>query len=97
MITFIDLFAGIGGFRLAFESVGAKCVFSAEIDKHACATYKKNFGDDPFCDVSTLEPKDMPNFDILCAGFPCQPFSIAGERKGFSDTRGTLFLILRGL
>jgi len=91
MITFIDLFAGIGGFRLAFESVGAKCVFSAEIDKHACQTYKKNFGDDPFCDVSKLDPKDIPNFDILCAGFPCQPFSIAGERKGFNDTRGTLF------
>ena len=91
MITFIDLFAGIGGFRLAFESVGAKCVFSAEIDKHACATYKANFNDDPYCDVSQLKPDDIPDFDILCAGFPCQPFSIAGERKGFSDTRGTLF------
>jgi len=91
MIKFIDLFAGIGGFRLAFESVGAKCVFSAEIDKHACKTYQDNFGDNPFCDVSTLNPKEIPNFDILCAGFPCQPFSIAGERKGFCDTRGTLF------
>ena len=91
MLKFIDLFSGIGGFRLAFESVGAKCVFSAEIDKHACQTYESNFGDYPLCDVSQLDPKDMPNFDILCAGFPCQPFSIAGQRKGFSDTRGTLF------
>lgn len=91
MIKFIDLFAGIGGFRLAFESVGAKCVFSAEIDKHACKTYQDNFGDNPFCDVSKLDPKKIPNFDILCAGFPCQPFSIAGKRKGFTETRGTLF------
>jgi len=91
MIKFIDLFAGIGGFRLAFESVGATCVFSAEIDKHACETYKQNFGDYPLCDVSKLIPSDIPDFDILCAGFPCQPFSIAGRRKGFSDTRGTLF------
>ncbi len=91
MLKFIDLFSGIGGFRLAFESVGAKCVFSAEIDKHACNTYETNFGDNPYCDVSELDPIIIPNFDILCAGFPCQPFSIAGERKGFNDTRGTLF------
>ena len=91
MITFIDLFSGIGGFRLAFESVGAKCLFSAEIDKHACHTYKINFEDDPYCDVSQLNPVDIPDFDILCAGFPCQPFNIAGKRKGFGDTRGTLF------
>ena len=91
MIRFIDLFAGIGGFRLAFESVGAKCVFSAEIDRHACETYRLNFGDYPLRDVSEIEAKELPDFDILCAGFPCQPFSIAGERKGFCDTRGTLF------
>jgi DNA (cytosine-5)-methyltransferase 1 len=91
MIKFIDLFSGIGGFRLAFESVGAKCVFSADIDKHACETYRLNFGDYPLKDVSKIEAKELPNFDILCAGFPCQPFSIAGERKGFCDTRGTLF------
>ena len=91
MLKFIDLFAGIGGFRLAFESVGAKCVFSAEIDKYACNTYEANFGDNPYCDVSELNPNIIPDFDILCAGFPCQPFSIAGGRKGFSDTRGTLF------
>ncbi len=91
MIKFIDLFSGIGGFRLAFESVGATCVFSAEIDKHACETYQTNFGDNPFCDVTKLEASTLPDFDILCAGFPCQPFSLAGERKGFNDTRGTLF------
>ncbi|HFU75963.1 MAG TPA: DNA cytosine methyltransferase [Arcobacter sp.] len=91
MIKFIDLFCGIGGFRLAFDSVGAKCVFSADIDKHACETYKANFGDYPLRDVSKIEAKEIPDFDILCAGFPCQPFSIAGERKGFCDTRGTLF------
>jgi DNA (cytosine-5)-methyltransferase 1 len=91
MIKFIDLFSGIGGFRLAFESVGATCVFSADIDRHACETYKKNFGDYPLCDVSKVEASELPNFEILCAGFPCQPFSLAGERKGFDDTRGTLF------
>lgn len=91
MIKFIDLFSGIGGFRLAFESVNATCVFSAEIDKHACDTYQKNFGENPFCDVHALNPSSLPSFDILCAGFPCQPFSLAGQRKGFNDTRGTLF------
>jgi len=91
MTNFIDLFSGIGGFRIAFESVGATCLFSADIDKHACETYKKNFGDYPLCDVSKVKANELPNFDILCAGFPCQPFSLAGERKGFDDTRGTLF------
>jgi len=91
MIKFIDLFAGIGGFRIAFESVNATCVFSAEIDKHACKTYQQNFGENPFCDVSTLDATIIPDFDILCAGFPCQPFSLAGKRQGFQDTRGTLF------
>jgi len=91
MIKFIDLFSGIGGFRLAFESVGAVCVFSAEIDKQACATYQKNFGENPFCDVTKLKASALPSFDILCAGFPCQPFSLAGKRRGFNDTRGTLF------
>ena len=90
-MTFIDLFSGIGGFRVAFESVDAKCVFSADIDKHACETYRLNFDDYPLKDVSQIESKDIPDFDILCAGFPCQPFSIAGLRKGFADTRGTLF------
>jgi len=90
-MTFIDLFAGIGGFRIAFEKNGAKCVFSAEIDKYACQTYKLNFGENPYYDITKLDCKNIPDFDILCAGFPCQPFSIAGKRKGFEDTRGTLF------
>lgn len=91
MITFIDLFSGIGGFRLAFESEGAKCVFSADNDKYACQTYLMNFGEYPYKDVTKLNAEEIPDFDILCAGFPCQPFSIAGHRKGFADTRGTLF------
>lgn len=91
-VRFIDLFAGIGGFRLAFEKVGYECVFSAEIDKHACEVYKENFGDDPYCDITKLDAKDIPDFDLLCAGFPCQAFSISGKQKGFyDDTRGTLF------
>ncbi|MBQ6944274.1 MAG: DNA (cytosine-5-)-methyltransferase [Ruminococcus sp.] len=91
-LRFIDLFAGIGGFRLGFEKVGCECVFSAEIDEHACEMYELNFGDNPKCDITQLEPKDIPDFDILCAGFPCQAFSICGKQKGFYDkTRGTLF------
>lgn len=91
-IRFIDLFAGIGGFRLGFESVGCECVFSSEIDKHACEMYKKNFGDNPYCDITTVNPNTIPDFDILCAGFPCQAFSICGKQQGFKDkTRGTLF------
>ena len=90
--TFIDLFAGIGGFRIALESIGGRCVFSSEIDDHACEMYKANFGDDPYCDITKLNPSTIPNFDILCAGFPCQSFSICGKQKGFIDeTRGTLF------
>ncbi len=90
-MKFIDLFAGVGGFRLAFESLGAECVFSSEIDKFACETYKANFGEIPHGDITKIDAKDIPNFDILCAGFPCQPFSQAGKRKGFDDERGTLF------
>ena len=90
--TFIDLFAGIGGFRLALEKIGGKCVFSSEIDKHACEMYELNYGENPFCDISTLDENQIPDFDILCAGFPCQSFSVAGLKKGFLDeTRGTLF------
>ena len=88
---FIDLFAGMGGFRLAFESHGCTCVFSSEIDKFARETYYNNFGEYPNGDITRIESKDIPDFDILCAGFPCQPFSIAGKRLGFEDTRGTLF------
>ncbi|WP_300453739.1 DNA (cytosine-5-)-methyltransferase [Fusobacterium sp.] len=89
---FIDLFAGIGGFRIALEKIGFKCIFSAEIDKHACEVYKANFGDNSYCDITELDPKTIPDFDLLCAGFPCQAFSISGKQKGFyDDTRGTLF------
>ncbi len=91
-IKFIDLFAGIGGFRLGFEHAGCKCVFSSEIDNHACEMYELNFGENPKCDITQLNPKTIPDFDILCAGFPCQAFSICGKQKGFYDeTRGTLF------
>lgn len=93
-LKFIDLFAGIGGFRLGFERAGCECVFSSEIDEHACEMYELNFGDNPKCDITKLDPKTIPDFDILCAGFPCQAFSICGKQKGFYDeTRGTLFLI----
>lgn len=91
--TFIDLFAGIGGFRIALQNVGGKCVFSSEWDKDAQKTYFANFGEVPFGDITKQSVKKCipDNFDILCAGFPCQAFSIAGYRKGFEDTRGTLF------
>lgn len=90
-VKFIDLFAGIGGFRLGFENQGFQCVFSSEIDTHAKDMYYENFGDTPFNDVTKIDEQDIPKFDILLGGFPCQPFSIAGEKKGFNDTRGTLF------
>ncbi len=90
---FIDLFAGIGGFRLAMQNLGGKCVFTSEWDKEAKRTYKANFGERPFGDITKEETKAFipDNFDLLCAGFPCQAFSIAGKRGGFEDTRGTLF------
>tara|TARA_B100000989_G_C19528156_1_gene468079 strand:- start:1620 stop:2600 length:981 start_codon:yes stop_codon:yes gene_type:complete len=90
-LKFIDLFSGIGGFRLALEKFNYKCVFSADNNQYACETYYKNFKEYPLIDIKKLSPKKIPNHDILCAGFPCQPFSIAGKRKGFDDTRGTLF------
>ncbi len=90
-MKFIDLFAGIGGIRLGFESVGATCVFSSEWDRHAQDMYQENFGQRPFGDINHIAPKDIPNHDFLLAGFPCQPFSIAGKQLGFADTRGTLF------
>ncbi len=88
---FIDLFCGMGGFRIAFEKLGGKCVFSSDIDKYAQETYFINFGDIPHGDITKIDAKDIPEHDILCAGFPCQAFSIAGKRLGFEDTRGTLF------
>jgi DNA (cytosine-5)-methyltransferase 1 len=90
---FIDLFAGIGGFRLALQNTGGKCVYTSEWENAAKKTYRENFGEVPFGDITKASTKNYipEKFDVLCAGFPCQAFSIAGNRKGFSDTRGTLF------
>ena len=88
----IDLFCGIGGFRLAMQDNNVDCVFSSDIDKFAQQTYEANFHEVPTGDITKVKAKDIPSFDILAAGFPCQPFSYAGEKKGFEDTtRGTLF------
>lgn len=88
---FIDLFAGIGGIRIPFQELGGKCVFTSEWDKFAQKTYRLNFGEEPSGDITLIDEKSIPDFDILLGGFPCQPFSQAGLKKGFSDTRGTLF------
>ncbi len=97
---FIDLFAGIGGFHLAFHKVGAECVFASEWDEDARLTYERNFSklspklfksDNFVGDITKVKKSEIPNFDILTGGFPCQPFSQAGFKKGFDDTRGTLF------
>lgn len=88
---FIDLFAGIGGIRLPFEELGGKCVFSSEIDKFAKATYQAFYKELPEGDICGIAPCDIKDFDVLLAGFPCQPFSQAGHKRGFNDTRGTLF------
>lgn len=91
--TFIDLFAGIGGFRMAMQNLGGRCVFSSEWDEQAQKTYLANYGEVPFGDITKESTKAFipDNFDILCAGFPCQAFSLAGKRLGFEETRGTLF------
>lgn len=90
--TFIDLFAGIGGTRLGFEAVGGKCVFTSEWDPQAQKTYSANFGEMPHGDITKISVSDIPDFDVLLAGFPCQPFSSIGQRKGFEHkTQGTLF------
>ncbi len=91
--TFIDLFAGIGGFRIAMQNLGGKCVYSSEWDAQAQKTYLTNFGEVPFGDITKETTKQFipDGFDILCAGFPCQAFSLAGKRRGFEETRGTLF------
>lgn len=88
---FIDLFAGLGGFRLALESLGAKCVYSNEWDIPVQEVYYANFGDIPEGDITKVDEKTIPDHDILCAGFPCQAFSISGKQRGFEDSRGTLF------
>jgi len=90
--NFIDLFAGIGGIRLGFESAGGHCVFSSEFDEAACKTYEANFGEYPSGDITKIDAKDIPDFDILVGGFPCQAFSIIGKQEGFdNETCGTLF------
>lgn len=92
MFTFIDLFAGIGGIRIACEKNGGKCVFSSEWDQHAQKTYKENFGETPHGDITKIDEKEIPSHDFLNAGFPCQPFSSIGKREGFQHkTQGTLF------
>lgn len=91
---FIDLFAGIGGTRIGFEHRGGECIFSSEWDKFAQDTYEANFGERPHGDITKIIPHDIPDHEILLAGFPCQAFSICGIRKGFDDTRGTLFFTI---
>ncbi len=96
-LKFIDLFCGIGGFHVAMKEASLEndiipeCVFSSDIDKYCQDSYEMNFGQRPAGDITKVEPKDIPDHDILFAGFPCQPFSILGQMKGFDDTRGTLF------
>ena len=90
MKTFIDLFCGIGGFRLALESFGLECVFSSDIDKNSCESYYKNFNEYPSGDIREIDVEDIPHHDVLCAGFPCQSFSISGSKHGLKDERGLL-------
>ena len=92
-LKFIDLFCGIGGFRIAFEetceenNIQPECVFSSDIDKYAQESYEANFGETPYGDITKIDENDIPDHDILFAGFPCQPFSIIGQMKGMNDTR----------
>lgn len=96
-IRYIDLFCGIGGFRIAANNsflkygIDSECVFSSDIDEHCKISYEANFGDKPYGDITKIDEREIPNHDMLFAGFPCQPFSIIGNGKGFEDTRGTLF------
>ncbi len=99
--TFIDLFAGIGGFRLAGENSGGRCIFTSEKDKFARISYYQNFGEVPFGDINVLASPsrvaEIPHHDVLCGGFPCQAFSISGDQKGFDDERGELFFRIRDI
>lgn len=93
-LTFTDFFCGIGGFHIAAHNLGMKCVFASDIDKYAQDAYEANFGIRPYGDIQNIESNDVPDHDMLFAGFPCQPFSIIGKKEGFSDHRGTLFFDL---
>ena len=88
---FIDLFCGIGAFHLALNKIGGNCVFACDIDKHVRETYFKNFNITPYGDIKSIDPQSIPEHEILCAGFPCQAFSISGKQQGFNDPRGDLF------
>jgi len=90
-LKFVDLFCGLGGFRIALEKQKCNCVFSCDIDKAVAKVYENNFGEYPSGDITKIDSKEIPDFDILCGGFPCQSFSIAGKRLGFEDSRGTMF------
>ena len=90
-VKFIDLFSGIGGFHLALKKTNSECVFASEWDKNCQEVYEQNFNIKPYGDITKIDAKDIPSHDLLCAGFPCQAFSISGKRLGFSETRGTLF------
>ena len=90
-LKFIDLFCGIGGFHQALKKIGCECVFASDIDENCRKTYENNYGLKPEGDITKIKIEEIPIFDILCAGFPCQPFSKAGFQKGFDDDRGNLF------
>lgn len=90
-LTFVDLFCGVGGIRIGMEKAGFKCLMSSEINSECCRTYYANFGERPQGDITKIDEKSIPDHDVLCAGFPCQPFSISGKMQGFEDARGTLF------
>lgn len=89
--TYVDMFCGIGGFHLAASTFGMQCVFASDIDDDVRKVYKHNYGIEPVGDISRIKAEDVPDHDLFCAGFPCQPFSIIGKRQGFADMRGTLF------
>lgn len=91
MVRYIDLFCGIGSFHYSFKKLGFECVMACDISKAAKDTYKANYAMETMGDIVSIDPRDIPEFDILCAGFPCQPFSNIGKHKGFNDERGTMF------